>query len=481
MDVQPDAGTPEWWLTRLERDLADRRDRIATYYDYYEGTHPLTFASSRFRSTFGRLFDNFADNWCDLVVDAVEERLNVEGFRFGTDPTGDEEAWRIWQANQLDADSTLAHQAALIAGEAYALVWWGDDDATPSITIEHAGEVIVAHAPDNRRRRRAALKSWLDEDEHERATLYLPDGLYKFRSRSRAGRGLPSSPARWEPLETDSEPWPLPNPIGRVPIVPLLNRPHIVGGGQSEIGKVIPLQNAANKLLADMLIASEYAAFKQRWATGLEIPEDPETGEPLEPFQSAVDRLWISEDTETVFGEFAETSLPNFVAAIEMVVQHIASQTRTPPHYFYLSGNFPSGESIKSAETGLVAKARRKMRFFGEAWEETLRLAFLVVGDRARASVMDAETIWADPESRTEGEHIDATIKLQALGVPQEALWERAGFTPQQIQRFRGMIREAALESDVLALNALTRFDNLEPAGGAAPSLSSQAATAAGL
>jgi hypothetical protein len=135
-----------------------------------------------------------------------------------------------------------------------------------------------------------------------------------------------------------------------------------------------------------------------------------------------------------------------------MLVQHVASQTRTPPHYFYLRGQFPSGESIKSAETGLVAKAKRKMRHFGEGWEEVIRLAFSVMNDD-RADIVDAETIWGDPESRSESEHIDAVVKKLALGVPQQQLWEDADYTPQQIDRFHAMLREQALSQAALGLD----------------------------
>jgi hypothetical protein len=214
--------------------------------------------------------------------------------------------------------------------------------------------------------------------------------------------------------------------------------------GRSEIERVIPQQNAVNKLVADMIVASEFGSFKQRWATGLEIPEDPETHRPIEPFQAAIDRLWVSEGKDTKFGEFGETDLSNFVAAIELQVQHIASQTRTPPHYFYLRGSFPSGESIKSAETGLVAKVRRRMVPYSEGWEDVIRLAFRVTQD-PRADSPQAELVWADPESRTESQHIDAVVKRKDLGVPLEQLWEDAGYSPQQIQRFKTMRAEEEL------------------------------------
>lgn len=440
---------PLGWVRRLDRALNDRQRHVELCEAYYSGHHPLAFATNKFRSTFGGLFDGFADNWTALVVDAVEERLNIDGFRLGGDAVdGDKAAWGIWQDNQLDADSQVAHTEALKSGVAYALVWVGDTPSGVEITIEHPSQMIVAYSSGSRRRRSAALKRWLDDSGFVFATLYLPDGIYKFRSASkRNAASVGNVTSKWVARESTDEAWPLPNPLGVVPVVPLVNRPRLLldAGrceGESELQQVMPMQDAANKLLADMLVASEFAAFRQRWATGLEIPRDPETDQPIESFQHAINRLWVSEDPNTKFGEFTPTDLENYVKAIQMIVQHIASQTRTPPHYFYLSGQFPSGESIKSAETGLVAKARRKMRHFGEAWEEVIRLSFAVIGDKERAAVTDSEVIWGDPESRIESEHVDAVIKRRALLVPLRQLWSDVGYSPTQIDRFVAWLDE---------------------------------------
>lgn len=441
--LDPEPASPIEWMRKLEKQLNTEQKALSTFSDYYEGKHPLAFATPKFRDAFGLNFREFADNWCDLVVDAVEERLNVEGFRLGAND-GDKRAWKIWQANQLDADSQICHTEALIHGRCFALVWDNPDDPkTPAITIEHPREMTVATAAGNRRHRRAAMKRWVDDTGYVFGTLYLPDGIYKFRSGQKLrGSTIPTTtPTSWKEREVGNEAWPLPNPLGVVPVVPFHNRPRLLLPGVSEIAKVIPVQNAINKLVMDMIVASEFGAAPQRWATGLEVPRDPQTGQPVEVFKAALDRLWTSKATTTQFGQFAPTDLSNFVKAIELLVQHVASQTRTPPHYFYLSGQFPSGESIKSAETGLVAKTRRKMRHFGESWEEVLRLGFLVIGDARRARVTDSETIWADPESRSESEHTDAVIKLKALNVPDEILWERAGFSPKEIERMKTMPR----------------------------------------
>jgi hypothetical protein len=149
------------------------------------------------------------------------------------------------------------------------------------------------------------------------------------------------------------------------------------------------------------------------------------------------------------FGEFTASDLSNYVRGVEALVQHVAAQTRTPPHYLLgSSGNFPSGESLKATETGLVAKVRRKQLWFGEAWEEAMRLAFQIQGDRL-ANTQDAETIWRDPESRSEGERVDALTKMATLGVPNEALWEAWGATPQQVDQWRKLAETAAQTAPV--------------------------------
>src|SRR4051812_5859004 len=185
-------GTPEWWRETLSKRLDDRAPRLATLQAYYDGRHPLAFASRRFREAFGGLFRAFADNFCPLVVDAVEERLNVQGFRVGTPgggrvtqaqamETADQDAWRIWQANQLDAESQKAHTTALTQSEAAVIVWRDPEDGTPRITVESPLEVIVATSPVDRRKRLAALKRWVADDGYLYATVFLPDDIYTYR------------------------------------------------------------------------------------------------------------------------------------------------------------------------------------------------------------------------------------------------------------------------------------------------------------
>lgn len=463
------------YLTQMDYELRLRAPQIQLCEDYFEGVHRLAFATSRFRQTFGNLFHEFADNWMGLIVDASVERLNVQGFRFespGKDAAyeGDSDAWDIWRDNDLPSQSDIAHTEAVKLGKAYALVdpFIKTDRGNAQITIEHPAQCTVACHAGNRLRRKAALKTWTDHTGYIRANVYMHDAIYRFKTTQTVNdqsRGInahgvytaiygnlfpldylgpPSAflgkDVTWVPYMDDGFPPVIPHDLGVVPVIPLENNPNLKIGGRSDITPIIPIQDALNKLVMDMIIASEFASFGQRWATGLEIPKDPETGKPIsdQRFLAAVSRLWVSEDPETKFGQFAASDLGNYVKAIEMFIQHVAAVTRTPPHYLLgQAGSFPSGDSLAATETGLVAKVKRKMKNFSPAWEEAIRLAFKATGD-PRGDQM-AETVWADPEQRIRAARIDGAVKMSTLGVPQDAIWEELGASPSQIARWHDM------------------------------------------
>ena len=461
-------GSPKWWVESLSAEMDVRQGLIWLYEDYFSGRHKMTFASSAFREAFGKMLAAVSDNWLPLVVNASVERLKPQGFLFGEGRSGDQEAWRIWQENSLDSDAALGFTEAVKHGESYLLVWpdskeskgvFGryfnrNSEMVPRITVEHPSQMVVRREAGDRRRRAAALKRWLNEDGTIYATLYLPDSIHYFQGGKNG----------WEERRAKGE-----NRLGVVPVVPLVNEPQMlpsrpptaltglphqinigafVGLGRSDQADVISTVDQINKLLCDMLVASEVAAFKQRWATGLEIPEDEETGEPVQPFKAAVDRVWISDGADARFGEFSASDLSNYTGAIEQRIQSLAARTRTPPHYLLGSIVNASGDALKAAEAGLASKVDGKKRNFGEAIEEAMRIAFAWTGDE-RANDLSAEVDWAPSETRSESEYVDSLVKKMAIGVPKEQLWADAGYSPQQISRFKAMLLDEGVRNDI--------------------------------
>jgi hypothetical protein len=459
---------PSEWVDYLAGKLRDRESEVAKYDNYYSGRHPLLFTTSDFREAFGRMLDGYADNWCRIIIDAAVERLTPTGFRFPSVPNregeadlADEDAWAIWRANKLDSRIQIGFVESMVAGIAYMMVWYPDGTVIdqdgvvdmggmlPRITVEHPSEVIIEHDPADRDRRLAGLKMWGVQGER-RATLFLPDSIWKFvegpvldanerEVRDRFGHLT----YEWRPIEGESGP----NPLGTVPIVPLVNRPRLMyPDGESELREIVPNQDAINKLAKDMLVASEFAAFPQRWATGVEIPVDPETNEPIENWTPDIARFLTTSNPDARLGSLPAADLSNFVVALDNRVNSMASQSRTPPHYLNASADRLSGESMKAAEAGLVARVREKMIHLGDGILEAMSLAFRITGD-VRGDVQDAVLLWADPETRTEAAHADAVVKkYQAKILPWQVVVEELGHTPPEIARMRKMIQREALE-----------------------------------
>ena len=451
----------------MSQKLYERSSTIKTYNDYYENNPPMPWLSSRASKNYSELLRESRTNWAGLVIDVVNDRLMVEGFRSG-DEDLDDRLWNeLWQPNNLDMYSTMMSLDALIFGVSYSLSW--PDDSLPggvSVTGESPMEMIHEFESGSRKKVIKALKSWYDEQaEVWRGLLFLEEGVFRLFAKGNGGTdggGMP--PQSWE-LVNDGEPNPIPNPSadGTVPVVPFLNRPRLSGLGMSEIGDALTILDRINTLNAQMLLVGELAAFRIRWATGLEIPVDAETGNPVEPFNVAMDKLWVSEDPDTKFGQFEATSLSGYMEAIDQAVQQMASMTRTPP--FLLMGKLTnlSAEALKATESGLVAKVQNRMRVYGEAWEDTMRVALgMQPGSPDLGELDRIETVWRDPENVSEAQRVDALLKMSTLGVPNEVLWEKWGATPQEVtawkemqmnQVFEDILRGAAAGAQVPAVD----------------------------
>ncbi|MFF0277459.1 phage portal protein [Streptomyces sp. NPDC004330] len=445
-------GSAEWWLKRLYDELGKRREYAEVMRGYYSGDHPLSRLTDKAKEGFQRLLRQSRSNYVGLVVDATAERIQVDGVRIGGSEVGDEEAWRIWQANNLDADADLIMTEAVKCSRSFMLVAPNPaDPETPFVTGEDMSQSIVAYLPGSRRERAAGLKAWEDDWTGDlMATVYLPGGIYKFRA-PKPKSSVQASP-KWEPREVQGEAWPAPNLLGVVPLVEIPNRPDLLGNAMSEIEDVLDIQDRINKTLIDRMMAQEFAAFRQRWMTGYEVPTD-DNGQPIEPFKAAVDRLWVIEDDNVQIGEFQATDIGPYLRAVEADVRDMAARTRTPSQYLLGAMVNISGDALKAAESGLVSKVKQRQRPFGEAIEEVVRLYLRAAGDDRDLSAI--EVIWHNPEFRTEGELVDALMKMSSLGVPHEALWERWGASQTEIAMWRDQRAQAAdrlMAGDVAAL-----------------------------
>ena len=284
-------GTPDWWLIRLGTQLAAEQPRLNRLDRYAQGDHPLPFGNRRARETYRRFQKMARANFTGLVTEAVRERLQVTGFSTGAsgDNHTDQDAWATWQANQMDADSGLVHQAALDMSRAYVIV--GNDNGTALITPEDPREVIHEFDARHRRTVRAALKVWDDDtDGDTHAVLYLPDGVVYYCSPQDEMATDLWTEAKWVRDLEEGNDGVAASPIpGVVPVVPFINRRRIATGGMGEFEDVVDIQDRINITILDRLVTQAAQAYRQRWAKGVSTTD--EHGADSNAFEPGADLL----------------------------------------------------------------------------------------------------------------------------------------------------------------------------------------------
>jgi hypothetical protein len=440
---------PEDWLKRLihqhDRDLPE----LQLMDSYYEGTQPLSYLAPEIQAELNDRLRQLIINWPQLIVDALDERLDVEGFRYADSETTEADLWSVWQANELDAGSQQAHVDALALKRAYVIVGANEEDeATPVVTAESALEVFAERDP-RTRQVVAAIKRW-DEPAADgaaptkMATLYLPSMRCTFER----VKGV------WDEKDRDE------HNLGRVLVVPMANRQSLRHpDGTSELRAVIPISDAANKIASDMMVSAEYHAMPRRWATGLSREDfADEDGRPLGAMSALAGRMWANESRDVQFGQFPEAQLTNFHETINLLARLVSALTGLPPAFLGLATDQPpSADAIRAGEARLVKRAERRQRAFGEAWESIMRLVLLVRDGRVDPRTRSLETVWRDPATPTFAQMADATTKLFAAGLlPKEVAWERLGFSAVEIRRMRAMDEEALTRMTAMDLHQLS-------------------------
>jgi hypothetical protein len=460
----PEVLSPDWWIQRLYKRLVKRRPEIDFYSNYYIGEFPLPWLHPDAQVEFARLLRMCRSNFTGLVIDAQVERMNIQGFRLtsSTDGTADETLWKVWQYNNMDAFYDQGLLEASISGNMYILVSPNkDEEKFPLLYVEHPSQCIVEHVPGtNRRERAAGLKAWTDDWTGEvHATLYLPDGIFKYKTKplTRIDDTLVRDEVivpEWFKREARSETWPAKNPTGVVPLFESPNNPRLLTGGRSEIEDVTDIQDRIVKTIADRLMTQDFGAFRQKWISGW--PQTDEAGNPTPDVNIGRDRVITTDVPEARFGQFDADGVKDLLNAVQEDIKHMASRTRTPAQYLLGDMSNVNGETLSASESGLVSKVRQRMRGHSDAIEEAMRLVREIGGYGKLEPGVIMETVWGDPEHRTKGEITDAAVKArQGLEMPIEATWEMIGKSQAEIVRLRAMRKaeqEEKQQQDSLAL-----------------------------
>ena len=391
--------------------------------EYYRGDFGQASLPSTNHSAVAREYDDLLKRAdlpiCALVVNAVTERLKVDGFRDPQSEDTDERLWSWFQSSKMDGRQQLLYNDALIFGDAFLSITPGGDK--PLFRAESPLNMVVKYDPTDPMRVEMAAKQvgdygWLYTDEFIYSLYYektTPSGWIITGAVEHAG--------------------------GQCPIVRFPNRVDSRGRSMSEISLVASIQRRIIQTVFDRLMVQRAAAWRQRWVSGISVDTDAD-GNPVAPFNIGVDQLVISEDPDTKFGDWAASDFKDHMEAVDLDIRQAAAVTSTPPHLLapHTISNI-SAEALVALEAGLTSKVQDRQLTFGESWEESLRIGGRMVGESVKD---DIETVWANLERRSDAQKVDSAIKLRSIGLPMPYLLERIGLTPQAINRVMSSIEE---------------------------------------
>lgn len=452
----------EWAVT----DIKDRADRISLYRAYYDGRHRMPWSTDRWNAAFSSLFGRFRDNLCPAVVDAKADRIQLMNLSAGESDTAINTAINtIWQRERLESRQGEVTKNALKDGDAFVIVW--PDEANQARWYIQRGDRMAArYSNEPQGELEIAAKLWpadewtTTERVKWRLNLYYPDRIERYITTAEVTNGdVPTKPASWEeyqpatPAEGDDDegrPEMRPvidNPYGRIPIFPFPNNADLGAYGRSELHDVIPMQDALNKSVANMLVAGEFVAWPQRVLIGVEVDVD-ENGQPTGKEQRmALDRILTVGNPSAKVAEWAGANLQGFIAEQDSYRAEMARISRTPLHYLLLSGEFPSGEALDAAEQPLISQCNDRILTMRPAWSGAMEFALMIEGTTVEPGTVNA--VFA-PTKRVSPSQQAAELTLKKeLGVPDEQLWREMGYDEDQIKEFT-----AAKEERVASMQA---------------------------
>ncbi|WP_280442938.1 phage portal protein [Nocardia brasiliensis] len=393
--------------------LARNRDR---YEAYFEGSKRLDALGVTLPPEV-RVLEIVA-NWPRLVVESVEERLDVEGFRLAGNDSTDQRLWDWWQRCDLDNKSSLAHLEALVQRISFSIVGIGTSDA-PAITV-HSGKGMAIRLDPVTGEPVEALRQYRDVDGADAAAHYQVDRTDYYKK----GR------FSWKVDKT------VPHRLGMVPVTPFVNRGRIDGPfGRTEMADVMSLTDACARSLTNVQITQEMVSIPQKWVMGATAADFVDRNGNIVPkWQAYIGHVLAISNPDAKAGVFPGADLRGFTEVVNLYARLVSSLSGLPPHYLgFTSDNPTAADAIRANEGRLVKRVERKQRAFGASWERTMRIALQLYGSGGGERL---ETVWRDPSTPTLAAKTDAAVKLFESGLlPADMVLELIGFSAEQRKR----------------------------------------------
>lgn len=390
------------FLDHLVREAEERAAKYREYREYYDGIHhaQLTERQRTYLQIGGQV--DFSANYMPIVVDSLANRLEVVGF----DGDNADTVWSWWTRNKMDANQFSTHVSAIRDGDSYMLVDWDEDreiplffpqtayDGRSGCTVHYSGETDEPIA--------ATKRWWVEFGEGaakiRRLNVYYPDRIERFYTTSE------NTDYSWLPYSEDGFPNVIDwvgkggEPLG-IPVIHFTNRKRGYRYGLSELDPAIPMQNALNKSVIDLLAGADASGFRIWFMAG-----DDASNVTLGP-GAIVNSL--KEASDVSFEGFPGEPMRPLIEVVDSFVQRIGQVTDTPLSYFQQSGQMASEGTHESHEARMLTKARVAALEMGTAYEKMMAFAIRLnneFGSSKYDEESELQTLWADFDARNEVE-----------------------------------------------------------------------------
>lgn len=429
-------------ITDLELAVATlkyKTEAYCRYFDYYENRQPLIYSRERLREIFKDISARFSENWCAVVIDSVHERIQLQRITIADDEATTKTLDDLLTSTDLLLEADDVHLAALVAGESYVIAWPDEETGEPTAYYNDPRNVHLFYEADRPRVKRYGCKWWIGDDGHRYINLYYTDRIEYYKSLRQVqtlSDGILTIHQDVSNGKSFGDATTEMNPYKAIPIFHFRRDRRIIS---SELHNIIEPQNAVNKLMADMMVAAEFGAFKQRWAI---------SSADTSVLKNAPNLIWSipPEDGEgqpATVGEFEITPLSNYLEAIDKLTINIAIISRTPKHYFFGQGGDPSGEALIAMEAPLNHKAQKYINRFIATWSEVAAFMLLLAGN---GEIDDNAIIPVFDKPQTVQPYTQALIRKESVAAGIPLMWQmkQEGYTEQELQELEDTRTEQA-------------------------------------
>ena len=358
-------------------DALKQGKMVALFREYYDGKHQMTLTSEMksMLNISDDLLESFNLNYCEMVVGAMADRLKVDSVK----ADGENDAAQTWiddllSDNRFDALQIDVTEAALRDGETFVMVGLQekngpllahelayDGDAGTLVVLDTNGAVILV-----------AVKIWWEGDKR-RANLYFPASVEKYWL---------SDSGELEPIDEPMAVTGVDGAAGGIPLVRFSRKQT----AKSELNNVLPQQQALNRSIVDLVMASLLTGFSFMWAKGWTpdkkltpgmimaaaltdangraiVPQNEEQGKAMQAMLSGLDLKRIEPG-----------DLSQIIKGAQFFIEQIGIVSSTPlPNM--MGGDSQSGDALRQRDIRLLGKITSAQVRFGNAWEDVVNMA----------------------------------------------------------------------------------------------------------